>query len=74
MPFTTYDRDNDQGSKINCAEEYKGAWWYNHCYYSNLNGLYLPGPNDTNYRSANWFAFNNNYIGLKYIEMKMELQ
>ena len=72
MPFTTYDRDNDQHPKNNCAELCKGAWWHKSCYYSNLNGLYLPGQDDV--RSGNQITFNNNYVGLKYIEMKMELQ
>ncbi|XP_071957975.1 fibrinogen-like protein A [Antedon mediterranea] len=59
--FTTYDRDNDKRSSSNCAESYKGAWWYNDCYYSNLNGLYLtPGTNDNTV--INWSNFNN---GLK---------
>ena len=69
MSFTTYDRDNDQ-YPYNCAEQYKGAWWYNKCYNSNLNGLYLPGQN--NVSSANWGYFNNDHVGLKYTEMKME--
>ena len=72
MPFSTYDRDNDRHTDDNCAEKYKGGWWYNSCYHSNLNGLYLPGQN--NVSSANWGHFTDMSASLKYIAMKMELQ
>ncbi|KRF98477.1 uncharacterized protein Dwil_GK27492 [Drosophila willistoni] len=29
--FTTYDRDNDLDSYVNCAAKYYGAWWYKDC-------------------------------------------
>ena len=29
MKFTTWDRDKDKSSGSNCAQEYKGAWWFN---------------------------------------------
>ncbi|XP_071943725.1 fibrinogen-like protein A [Antedon mediterranea] len=55
--FSTYDRDNDKrsGSGIgtNCAEYNKGAWWYNNCHHSNLNGLYLT-PGTADYNGINW--------------------
>ena len=72
MPFSTYDRDNDRHTDDNCAEQYKGGWWYNSCYHSNLNGLYLPGQ--SNISSANWGHFTDMSASLKYIAMKMELQ
>ncbi|XP_052864080.1 fibrinogen-like protein A [Anopheles cruzii] len=65
MKFSTYDRDNDI-HKHNCAELYKGAWWYNACYHSNLNG---PYKNIVAYSSMNWYHFSNSYEGLSFSRM-----
>lgn len=31
MKFSTYDRDNDAFTHMNCAEHHQGAWWYDFC-------------------------------------------
>lgn len=37
--FSTYDQDNDS-KNVNCAFSFKGAWWFNNCLGSHLNGVY----------------------------------
>ncbi|XP_060593263.1 uncharacterized protein LOC132747784, partial [Ruditapes philippinarum] len=44
--FSTKDRDNDE-SEDNCAQMFKGAWWYEKCHHSNLNGMYLSGSHSS---------------------------
>ena len=68
MAFTTKDRDNDRWSS-NCAVSYTGAWWYNVCHYSNLNGKYLGDT--TSSQGVNWYHLKNAYVSLKFTEMKL---
>ncbi|KAL9989443.1 hypothetical protein ACROYT_G003992 [Oculina patagonica] len=65
--FSTKDRDNDDWSS-HCALLFKGAWWYKSCYYSNLNGMYLPGKTDS--RGMRWYHWNNG-VSVKRSEMKI---
>ncbi|CAC5381226.1 Fibrinogen-like protein A,Ryncolin-4,Angiopoietin-related protein 7,Ficolin-3,Ficolin-1-B,Techylectin-5A,Ficolin-2,Ryncolin-1,Tenascin-R,Fibrinogen-like protein 1,Angiopoietin-1,Tenascin-X,Tenascin-N,Ryncolin-3,Tenascin, Ryncolin-2,Angiopoietin-related protein 6,Techylectin-5B,Angiopoietin-2,Microfibril-associated glycoprotein 4,Ficolin-1-A,Ficolin-1,Angiopoietin-4 [Mytilus coruscus] len=53
--FSTKDKDNDGNNRKNCAEEFKGAWWYHDCHYSysNLNGLYLGNKKDL--KGVRWY-------------------
>lgn len=68
MAFTTKDRDNDKNSG-NCASHEKGAWWYNNCHWSNLNGLYLHGKIDD--RGMSWYYWKNTHYSVKRSEMKI---
>ena len=74
MPFTTKDQDNDLENDSSCAETYKGAWWYNNCHKSNLNGQYLGGPHDTFADGINWVALTGHRYSLKRSEMKLRPQ
>ncbi|XP_062135517.1 fibrinogen-like protein 1 [Drosophila sulfurigaster albostrigata] len=46
MKFSTYDRDHDEFTHMNCAERHHGAWWYDFCSRSNLNGKYFKRQTD----------------------------
>ena len=71
MKFSTKDRDNDKDNIRNCARNYNGAWWYNNCYYSNLNGRYFHNPNRSEYSAVVWFYFKR-HISLKKTEIKVK--
>eukprot|EP00117_Sycon_ciliatum_P019806 scpid59793/ scgid17836/ Tenascin-X; Hexabrachion-like protein len=60
--FSTRDRDNDKKSG-QCSVQFKGAWWYNACYHSSLNGVY--GNSGTT--SPN---FDSGSRELRFVEMK----
>lgn len=43
--FSTFDKDQDTQLNGNCAQTFKGGWWFRDCHYSNLNGIYYnDGP------------------------------
>ncbi|XP_060079381.1 angiopoietin-related protein 7-like [Ylistrum balloti] len=64
MAFSTYERDNDMSSS-NCADTYKGAWWYKSCYDCNLNGREYQNGTD-NFQSLIWDWF---YPNIQYPQM-----
>ncbi|XP_035671209.1 microfibril-associated glycoprotein 4-like [Branchiostoma floridae] len=69
-PFSTKDRDNDEDS-ISCAQTYKGAWWYESCHGSNLNGLYHLGTHESRADGVNWYNWKGYNYSLKRTEMKI---
>jgi len=69
--FTTFDADYDQRPNDNCAERFKGGWWYGRCHTANLNGLYLGGPHDSYADGMEWLSWHGYYYSLKFTEMKI---
>ncbi|XP_063807211.1 ficolin-1-like, partial [Pseudophryne corroboree] len=70
MMFSTIDQDNDQ-EKGNCAQVYKGAWWYNDCHWANLNGQYLPGKHTIYAVGINWSTGKGFNYSYRQSEMKI---
>ncbi|XP_052871170.1 fibrinogen-like protein A, partial [Anopheles cruzii] len=66
MKFSTYDRDNDDYGPLNCVAFHEGAWWYNVCSNSNLNG---PYKNIVDHRSMFWYYFSGSNEGLSFSRM-----
>ena len=65
--FSTKDNDNDNNNDGNCAISYQGAWWYNNCTHSNLNGEY----DGRSSRGVGWYYWKNSWESLKFSEMKL---
>ncbi|XP_060576300.1 fibrinogen-like protein 1 [Ruditapes philippinarum] len=68
--FSTYDRDQDKWSAVNCAKIHHGAWWYKICSNSNLNGQYYNQPRKIDSTGIIWFPWKRNSYSLKKVEMK----
>uniref|UniRef100_A0A1X7TKK8 Fibrinogen C-terminal domain-containing protein n=1 Tax=Amphimedon queenslandica TaxID=400682 RepID=A0A1X7TKK8_AMPQE len=68
MRFTTKDNDNDKSVSYNCAVNQNGAWWFNYCYQSNLNGPYYTNPNNSN--GIIWYDWKGFNYSLRFTEMK----
>ena len=45
MKFSTKEVDNDI-YRENCAQDWRGAWWFRECFHSHLNGEYSGGPHN----------------------------
>jgi len=70
--FSTRDQDNDVHDGGSCAVLYKGAWWYDRCHESNLNGLYLRGTHTSYADGVEWRYWKGYYYSLRFTEMKIK--
>ncbi|XP_065064890.1 fibrinogen-like protein A [Rhopilema esculentum] len=70
MKFTTYDRDNDK-SRENCANNFKGAWWYKSCQHASLNGLF-PTTSTTSPTYMGWLGIDGKHGNVMFSEMKLK--
>ncbi|XP_053955346.1 angiopoietin-related protein 7 isoform X1 [Anastrepha ludens] len=69
--FSTFDNDNDGCVDCNCAQSRNGAWWYNWCDMSNLNGKYFSQNynNTPLYEGVYWNEFRGAAYSLKAVRM-----
>ena len=69
MRFSTRDNVNDNGG--NCAYPYNGAWWFNACHQSHLNGRYYTNPTGgSTWHGIIWYDWKGDSYSLKFTEMK----
>ena len=62
--FSAYDKDQDTQQSGNCAETFKGGWWFRDCHYSNLNGIYYnDGPRHRD--GISWKTWTGDRYSLK---------
>lgn len=74
LKFSTFDSDNDRHSE-NCASIYKSGWWFEGCFYTNLNGVFRYGGKVLSRASgihwSNVGSFGNHDESLLLVEIKM---
>ncbi|GAB1597852.1 fibrinogen-like protein 1 [Argonauta hians] len=66
--FSTVDRDNDKHTRVNCASQWDGGWWFTNCWRAYLNGLYHR-KSFAKFRGIAWNSWK--YEQLQGSEMKI---
>ncbi|CAG2196658.1 unnamed protein product [Mytilus edulis] len=62
--FSTKDSDNDNHPG-NCATLFPGAWWFDYCVTSDLNGQYFLKTPDSAHRGVYWRSWKGINYSLK---------
>ncbi|XP_065058543.1 ficolin-1-like [Rhopilema esculentum] len=74
MKFSTKDKDHDNLHNGNCALAHAGAWWYNRCYYSNLNAFHPLSSSSRHIASyitwRTYFENADSFGRVTFVEMK----
>ncbi|CAL4147679.1 unnamed protein product [Meganyctiphanes norvegica] len=71
QPFTTIDSDHDVWDTQNCAQRWKGGWWYNECHHTNLNGLPNHGTDTISAVGITWRQWRTDDYSLRSTTIKM---
>jgi len=66
--FSTRDQDNNEWHSVSCAVTSIGAWWYQYCHDSNLNGQY---NNTEAGKGVNWYDWHGYSYSLRFTELKL---
>ncbi|KAH9489066.1 hypothetical protein Btru_059385 [Bulinus truncatus] len=64
MAFSTFDKDNVRG----CAKHWQSGWWFDSCFYVNLNGNW--GSKEQQ-RGINWYGITTYRDSATFTEMKI---
>ena len=71
--FSAKDRDQDSSRYSSCAQKHEGAWWFNWCFRSHLNGRYINGGQTSHqYQGIVWETWRGFSYSLKSAEMKIK--
>ncbi|WAR29969.1 TENN-like protein [Mya arenaria] len=59
--FTTFDRDQDINSGVNCAQLYHSGFWFKYCFHRNINPNGQYGSTDGN-KGMRYDSLSGNHI------------